>query len=260
VPLRRQRLDDGSHPDEAALLREQREVLDSLRAQLTERVQAVEARERELREAIVQARAGKLPPNPGPRPQHEVDAVARARLEEVERRERAVAQRERALREAERETAPRERDEDTAGIPAADAERARRLDAREQELARREAELAEREALPAAEPGHEQLRVIERRRAELKEAEQLFLRTREELAARSEAVAARERLVGQRERELDEREDAAGWDRPDVAELEARLRRLEQQGRRIPDVEQTQGFSGGFRKLKEEGTRRTGGP
>ena len=79
----------------------------------------------------------------------------------------------------------------------------------------------------------------------------LFLRTRDELAARSEAVAARERLVAQKERELDDREDAKGeWAPRELTEMEARLSRLEQQ----QPGEQTLGFSGGLRKL-QQGTR-----
>ena len=83
---------------------------------------------------------------------------------------------------------------------------------------------------PPAEPDAERLAQIEARLAELRDAEKLFLRTRDELAARSEAVAARERLVAQKERELDDREDGVGqWASPGLTEMEARLRRLEQQ-------------------------------
>ncbi len=86
-------------------------------------------------------------------------------------------------------------------------------------------------AVPAADPDEQRLARIEERLTELQDAEKMFLRTRQELAARSEAVAARERLVGQRERELDEREDAQGDHTagPEFSEMEARLRRLEQQ-------------------------------
>ena len=98
---------------------------------------------------------------------------------------------------------------------------------------------------------HGRLAQIEARLAELRDAESLFLRTRDELAARSEAVAARERLVAQKERELDDREDGKGqWASPELSEMEARLRRLEQQ----QPGEQTLGFSGGLRKLGQ-GTR-----
>ena len=67
-----------------------------------------------------------------------------------------------------------------------------------------------RSSAPAPEPDAERLAQIEARLAELRDAEKLFLRTRDELAARSEAVAARERLVSQKERELDDREDGVG--------------------------------------------------
>ncbi len=106
--------------------------------------------------------------------------------------------------------------------------------------------------MPPPDPDAERLAQIEARLAELRDAEKLFLRTRDELAARSEAVAARERLVAQRERELDDREDGKGeWASPELTEMEARLRRLEQQQQ---PGEQTLGFSGGLRKL-EQGTR-----
>ncbi len=106
---------------------------------------------------------------------------------------------------------------------------------------------------PDREPGPDAARLtqIEARLAELRDAESLFLRTRDELAARSEAVAARERLVAQKERELDDREDAKGeWAPRELTEMEARLSRLEQQ----QPGEQTLGFSGGLRKL-QQGTR-----
>ena len=64
-------------------------------------------------------------------------------------------------------------------------------------------------------------------------------------------VTAREQLLAQRERELDERED--GWGGPELRELESRLRRLETQ-RTASD--QTRSFSGGFRRLEQEGTRK----
>jgi hypothetical protein len=257
VALRKHRDDSSVDVDERELLREQRDALDGLRRQLAERVQAVEAREQELREAIGQARAGTLPAAATSGVPQDADASLRARLAEIERRERAVAERERSVARTDETTA------ETGGAgtaAAALAERERALAARERELEQRASELDGREgavqtALPAEDPSTEQLERIERRMVELKEAESMFMRTRRELAARSDAVAQRERLVAQRERELDEREDGA-WERSDVAQLEARLRRLEQHERETPDIEQTQGFSGGFRKLSEEGTRR----
>ncbi len=251
MALRKHHAEQNSVDDERELLREQREVLDSLRRQLAERVQAVEQREQELLALIAQARAGNLPAAPDAAREHGHGAAAGTRLAEVERRERAVAERERAVTAVDETTA------ETAGAGAAAAalaEREQELQAREEALARRVAELTEREAAPA-DPAGERDAEHDRRLAELRDAETQFLRTRQELADRSEAVAARERLVSQRERELDDREDST-WERSGVAELESRLRRLEQAEHRIPDVEQTQGFSGGFRKLQEEGTRR----
>ena len=89
----------------------------------------------------------------------------------------------------------------------------------------------------------------------MRAAEEAFLRTRRELADHSDAIAAREQLLAQRERELDERED--GWAGPDVREIEARLRKLETQR---TAVGRTQGFSGGFRRLEQEGAHRPPSP
>jgi chromosome segregation ATPase len=110
------------------------------------------------------------------------------------------------------------------------------LDARERELAR-----------ASVDPDEARLAEIETRLAELREAEKAFLRTHDELAARSEAVTMREELVAQRERELQDRE--SGWGSADLTELEARLRRLESQR----TTAQPQGFTGGIRKLQEGG-------
>lgn len=183
---------------------------------------------------------------------------------ELAERVRAVQEKERALDAALGKTPPR-----PAGQPAPHPDDARELEsrrrtieAREHRLDARERELEEREAAllarPAAEPDAEQLARIEARLTELKEAERLFLRTREELSARSEALAARERLVAQRERELDEIEDKVAG--PHVHALEERLRRLEQA--QLPPapaqspVETTQGFADGLEALKRKGTRR----
>ena len=136
---------------------------------------------------------------------------------------------------------------------AAVGERELALVARERELAARERTIEERERIPP-DPDAVRLAQIEARIDELRAAEEAFLRTRRELADHSDAITAREQLLAQRERELDERED--GWGGPDFQELESRLRRLETQ--RLA-VEQTRGFSGGFRKLEQEGTRKPAG-
>jgi uncharacterized protein (DUF3084 family) len=123
------------------------------------------------------------------------------------------------------------------------------LEARARELDARERALEERERVPP-DPEGARLTQIEARLDELREAEEAFLRTRRELAEHTDAISAREQLLAQRERELDERED--GWGGPDLHELESRLRRLETQRQSAP----TGSFSGGFRRLEQEGSRR----
>jgi len=191
-----------------------------------------------------------------------------AAADELERLKRELADRVAAVRAKERQL-----DEalgrlpsgliPPVGTPASTAQ----PDRRESELARRATELAEREraltareALPPPTPGQEQEARINARLAELKEAERAFLRTQEELAARSEAVAARERLVADREREVDEQEDRAGLGptRSELSELESRLRRLESSGR-APSTEDTQSFAAGLETLRRRGTKRPPG-
>jgi len=205
--------------DERDALRAQYAALEDLKRELAERVDAVRGRELELHHALAEAGG----PRPGV-PTLPATVLADAEADtgedalEAERRERRLLEREQALA------------------------------AREQELEVRAEQIA---ALPPADPNAERLAQIEARLAELRDAEKLFLRTRDELAPRSEAVASRERLVAQRERELDDREDGKGqWAGRELSELEVRLRRLEQH----QPGEQTLGFSGGLRKL-EQGTR-----
>ena len=114
--------------------------------------------------------------------------------------------------------------------------------------------IGELERIPR-DPDAVRLTQIEPRLDELRAAEEAFLRTRRELADHSDAISAREQLLAQRERELDERED--GWAGPDVREIEARLRKLETQR---TAVGRTQGFSGGFRRLEQEGAHRPPSP
>ena len=218
--------------DERAALRDQHAALEDLKRQLAERVNAVRERELELHHALAEAggsRQGSTAP-----PARLSPAPARADAEadtgedalEAERRERALLEREQAV--AQREALSAERERELLAAAAAPTHRE-----------------------PEPEADATRLAQIEARLAELRDAEKLFLRTREELAARSEAVAARERLVAQKERELDDRDDEKGqWAPKELSEMEARLRRLEQQ----EPGEQTLGFSGGLRKLRE-GTR-----
>ena len=133
-------------------------------------------------------------------------------------------------------------------------ERESALAARESELEARERDVAERERIPA-DPDAARLAQIEITPRRARAAEEAFLRTRRDLAEHSDAITAREQLLAQRERELDERED--GWGGPELRDLESRLRRLETQ--RLTGGEQTRSFSGGFKKLEQEGTRKPQG-
>jgi hypothetical protein len=255
VPFKR-REEPRSIEEERDALRQQALALDELKRQLAERVQAVQARERELQQAISEARRGKLPADVPPAP---AEPAFDARAAELDRRERALAEREAMLRK---------REDAGTGETALELEqRLHELELREAAAIAREGELASlaaalearaAEGEAAGPPDEAQLERVEMRLAELKEAERLFMRTRDELAVRSEAVAARERLVSQRERELDEREDLVASSPRHLSEMEARLKRLEQR-QQLPG-EQTEGFSGGFRKLQQQGTRpRKGG-
>ena len=209
-------------------LRAQHAALEELKRQLAERVDAVRERELELHHALAEAGGTRGPA----RSTSQASVIAGAGADtggalDADRRERALSERERAL------------------------------DAREELIAKQERELRARadQTAPAPPPRSDdaKLAAIEARLVELRNAEKLFLRTRDELASRSEAVAARERLVAQKERELDDLEDAKGpWAPPPaLSEMEARLRRLEQQQQ---PGEQTLGFSSGLRRL-EQGTR-----
>jgi hypothetical protein len=236
--------------EEREALREQRLALQDLKAQLAERVAAVRDRELELQQALRQtgraAPASKPSPLPPARAAPSADGDTGKDAVPAEERERELAEREQAL--AGREARLLESEQ---ALELRSAEMRTALDERERELTARAVEAAA--VVPAGEPA-ERLAQIEARLTELREAETLFLRTRDELAGRSEAVAARERLVAQKERELDEREDAdlSPWAGVELTEMEARLRRLEQ--RELPG-ERTQGFTGGLRRL-QDGTKR----
>jgi DNA repair exonuclease SbcCD ATPase subunit len=176
-----------------AVRRAAEEELGRLRRELVERVAAVEARERELADALARLRRGGAhEPREGVE-----DALAHAeiglaaRAQELDRREAALAERERAL-------------------------------------VREEARLA-RAAPGAAIDPDERLARIEARLAALQEAERAFARTQAELAARSDELARREAALEERERALEG--GGAGLGRAELAELEERLRRLERETR-----------------------------
>jgi len=250
VLVRRADSDDPVAQERQALA-EQHAALETLKRQLAERVNAVRQREDELRAAIARVQAGQapavlLPPRVDPAS----DRIAN-RAAALAERERAVAAREAALASgtARRDGGSANGDAALAEREAALDARARQIDARLAELEERERAVEERERIPP-DPDAARLAQIDARLDELRAAEEAFLRTRRELADHSDAIAAREQLLAQRERELDERDD--GWGGADVRELEARLRKLETQ-RTSPGGT---GFSGGFRRLEQEGTRR----
>lgn len=204
--------------------------------------QFVADRERELRAALAQVAAGKASGVALP-------AVVSPQADQLAARAAALAERERALaaREAAFDASAGNGSRDAG--QAAIGELTAALEARSRELGARERALEERERVPA-DPDGVRLAQIEARLAELQTAEEAFLRTRRELAEHTDAISAREQLLAQRERELDERED--GWGGTDLHELESRLRRLETQRQ----TAQTGSFSGGFRRLEQEGSRR----
>ncbi len=234
MPFKR-REEPTSIDEERDALRAQHAALDELKRQLNERIDAVRERELELHHALVEAgRSGDEPRAAAVvRPRAataapDADADTGENALEAARREKELADRERVL---------------TA--------REAHLDARAREL---EAAAEQSDAGLSAEPDADRLAQIEARLKELRDAEKLFLRTRDELAGRSEAVSARERLVSQKERELDELEDSVDGrlPAPAISEMEERLRKLEQQQQ--DPGSQTLGFSGGLRRL-EQGTR-----
>lgn len=138
-----------------------------------------------------------------------------------------------------------------SGLAERDREQLRRaeeLDALERALADRDAALSEQERARAGE--HDDAERAEARLDELRSAELAFVRTRAELAARSDALAEHELQLAMRERALIARET------PPTAELdalEARIRRLEQSGRGRRETTQT--FSAGMRALQDRGQR-----
>ncbi|MGH3137198.1 MAG: hypothetical protein ACRDPV_11980 [Gaiellaceae bacterium] len=165
--------------------------LGRLRLELTERVAAVEQRERELADALAYVNR-----SPGRRPPGDDRAVSHAQVglaahaNELNRRERELAARERAYL---------------------------RMEA---DLARRAAEVAE--------TPEEQLARIEARIAALQEAEKAFARTQSQLAAQSEELASRETALAAGEVAVG---GAPITSRAELAEIDERLRRLERETR-----------------------------
>jgi hypothetical protein len=189
--------------------------LGRLRLELSERVASVEARERELADAIgrVGRSTGRLTKTDDTAVEHAQVGLA-AHAQELNRRERD-------------------------------------LEARESVLLKMESDLARR-AASAAETPEERLRHIEERLAALHEAEKAFARTQAELAARSADLASRETALA--ERVLSGPVDVGPVvpSRAEMDELDERLRRLERETR---DAAREPGFGDSLRSLEHKGLR-----
>jgi len=189
--------------------------LGRLRTELTERVAAVEAREREL-----------------------ADAIGRVRRDSG----RATRADDRALDHAQ------------VGLAAHAHELSRRdreLTAREAALMKMESDLARRLA-SAAETPEERLKHIEERLAALHEAEKAFARTQAELAARSADLASREASLAERALSGPVDIGPAIPNRAEMDELDERLRRLERETR---EATKDHGFGESLRALEHRGLR-----
>ena len=189
--------------------------LGRLRTELTERVAAVEARERELADAIGRVRrdAGR------PRTTDDL-AVEHAQV---------------GLAAHSHELSRRERD----------------LDVREALLFKMESDLARR-AASAAETPEERLQHIEERMAALHEAEKAFARTQAELAARSADLANREAALAEHALSGPVDIGPAIPNRAEMDELDERLRRLERETR---DATKEHGFGESLRAIEHRGLR-----
>ena len=189
--------------------------LGRLRTELTERVASVEAREREL-----------------------ADAIGRVRRDSG----RATRADDRALEHAQ------------VGL-AAHAHELTRRDrehaAREAALMKMESDLARRLAT-AAETPEERLQHIEERLVALHEAEKAFARTQAELAARSADLANREAALAEKALSGPVDIGPAIPNRAEMDELDERLRRLERETR---EATKEHGFDESLRALENRGLR-----
>jgi hypothetical protein len=166
--------------------------LGRLRRELTERVAAVEQRERELADAVEQMHRGAFRGGYDDAVEHAQTGLS-AYAHELTRRERDISSREKAL-------------------------------------LRMESDLARR-AAAAAETPEERLAHIEERIAALHEAEKAFARTQAELAARSADLAAREAALAENARRGLVDAGPVIPSRAEMDELDERLRRLERETR-----------------------------
>ena len=189
--------------------------LGRLRSELTERVAAVERRERELADAVARLNrsTGRAPTGHDVALEHAQTGLA-AHAQELNRRERDIA-------------------------------------ARESVLFKMESDLARR-AASAAETPEERLAYIEKRLESLHEAEKAFARTQAELAARSADLATREAALA--ENAAAGLVDAGPVipSRAELDELDERLRRLERETR---EATKEHGFGDSLRALEHKGLR-----
>ncbi len=189
--------------------------LGRLRRELTERVAAVEQRERELADAVarVNRSGGRGAGNHDDAVEHAQVGLA-AHAQELNRRERD-------------------------------------LEAHETALLRMESDLARRAAAIAETP-EERLAHIEERIVALHEAEKAFARTQAELAARSADLATREAALAENARLGVVDAGPVIPSRAEMAELDERLRRLERETR---DATKESGFGDSLRALESRGLR-----
>ena len=191
------------------------EELGRLRVELTERVAAVEKKERELADVLAKVSrgaVGRIPPGADEALAHAQVGLA-ARAQELDRRERE-------------------------------------LTSRERQFVQMEGELAQRLAA-AAETPRELLVQIEARVAALKEMEAAFARTQAELAARSDDLSRREAELLEHGRALSGvGSGSGGMSHAELADLDERIRRLEQQTR---EASAERSFGDALRVLERRG-------
>jgi DNA repair exonuclease SbcCD ATPase subunit len=197
--------------------------LGRLRTELSERVAAVERRERELADALAKVSKGKMviPAGADEALSHAQVGLA-ARAQELNGREAELAARERAIVEL-------------------------------------ETDLARRAAGGSVDP-ETRLAQLEARLKTLQEAEKAFARTQAELAAQSEELTLRETELAQRERVLQAgggtgaAAAGGGPTRDDLEDLEDRLRRVEHETR-VASTDR--GFGDSLRTIERRGLRGT---
>ena len=206
---------EGEHERLHAIRIAAEQELGRLRRELTERVAAVEQRERELADAIAHANrtASRTATGFDDAVEHAQVGLA-AHAQELARRERDIA-------------------------------------AREHALLRMESDLARR-AAAAAETPEERLAHIEERIAALHEAEKAFARTQAELAARSADLASREAKLAENARLGVVDAGPVIPSRAEMDELDERLRRLERETR---EATKEHGFGDTLRALEARGLR-----